>query len=39
MLILAIDLGTTGNRAILFNEAAEIVANCYREFRQIYPRP
>jgi glycerol kinase len=39
--VLAIDQGTTGTRAIIFNEDGLPVANgiSYREHRQIYPRP
>jgi glycerol kinase len=37
--ILALDLGTTGNRAILFNAAGERVAQAYRELTQYYPQP
>src|SRR5712672_2664871 len=39
MLVLALDLGTTGNRAIIFDRNTHIVASCYREFRQIFPQP
>lgn len=39
MLILAIDLGTTGNRAIVFDRKTRILAQSYREFRQIFPQP
>lgn len=39
MFVLAIDLGTTGNRAIVFDRDTRIVAQSYREFRQIYPQP
>ena len=35
--ILALDSGTTSNRAILFNHAGEIVAVAQKEFEQIYP--
>jgi glycerol kinase len=38
MLILAIDLGTTGNRAIVFDQEARVVAKSYREFRQLFPQ-
>ena len=38
MLILAIDLGTTGNRAIIFDRETRVVAQSYREFRQIFPQ-
>ena len=37
--ILAIDQGTTGSRAILFNATGKTVASAYREFKQFYPRP
>jgi len=38
-LILAIDQGTTGSTALLFDEKGRIVSNAYREIRQIYPQP
>lgn len=37
--ILAIDLGTTGNRIIVFDKEAKVVLKKYREFTQIYPKP
>jgi glycerol kinase len=37
--ILALDLGTTGNRAIVFDHGQRIVARAYEEFRQYYPKP
>ena len=37
--ILAIDQGTTGSRAILFDARGRIVASAYREFRQYFPKP
>ncbi len=37
--ILALDLGTTGNRAILFDHGGQIVAQAYRELSQHYPQP
>ena len=37
--ILALDLGTTGNRAIVFNQAGHIVGQAYRELTQYYPQP
>ena len=37
--VIAIDLGTTGNRAIAFNKAGRAVAKSYYEFRQIFPKP
>jgi glycerol kinase len=39
MLILAIDLGTTGNRAIVFDAGTRVVAQSYREFPQLFPQP
>jgi glycerol kinase len=38
-LILAIDQGTTGSTALLFDEAGRIISNAYREICQIYPQP
>ena len=37
--ILAMDLGTTGNRAILFNSQGASVGQAYKELPQYYPRP
>jgi glycerol kinase len=37
--ILALDLGTTGNRAILFNKRGAIVGQSYQELTQYYPQP
>jgi len=37
--ILAIDQGTTGSRAILFDAAGRTVASAYREFKQYFPKP
>ena len=37
--ILALDSGTTSNRAILFNHDSEIVAVAQKEFEQHYPNP
>jgi len=37
--ILALDLGTTGNRAILFNKNQKVVTKAYQEFRQYFPKP
>ncbi|MFP4546867.1 MAG: glycerol kinase GlpK [Fidelibacterota bacterium] len=39
MSILAIDQGTTGTRAIIFDQTGQIVESAYREFKQIYPKP
>lgn len=38
-LLLALDLGTTGNRAIVFDEKQNIISSEYEEFPQIYPKP
>ena len=37
--ILALDQGTTSSRAILFNQAGEIVGSAQQEFTQIFPQP
>ncbi|WP_286186612.1 FGGY family carbohydrate kinase, partial [Geitlerinema sp. P-1104] len=37
--VLALDLGTTGNRAILFDRDGEVVAQSYKELKQYYPEP
>ncbi len=37
--IMALDLGTTGNRAILFNKDGAIVGQAYKELTQYYPSP
>lgn len=37
--MLAIDQGTTGTRAILYDAAGREAGSAYREFRQHYPRP
>lgn len=37
--ILAIDLGTTGNRVIAFSKKGQVIASSYYEFPQIFPRP
>ena len=37
--ILALDLGTTGNRAIVFNKEGKIVGQAYQELTQYYPQP
>jgi glycerol kinase len=37
--VMALDLGTTGNRAILFDATGQIVAQAYRELTQFYPQP
>ena len=37
--VLALDLGTTGNRALIFDRQHNVLAQDYREFRQYFPRP
>ncbi|MGF1570251.1 MAG: glycerol kinase GlpK [Nodosilinea sp.] len=37
--IMALDLGTTGNRAIVFDREGDIVGQAYRELTQYYPKP
>jgi glycerol kinase len=37
--ILAIDLGTTGNRVFCFDEAGYPLSSAYSEFTQFFPRP
>ncbi|TVQ12229.1 MAG: glycerol kinase [Balneolaceae bacterium] len=37
--ILALDLGTTSSRAIVFDKAGSVLARAQKEFRQIYPNP
>ncbi len=37
--ILAIDQGTTGSRAIIYDNKGRIVASAYEEFRQYFPQP
>ena len=37
--ILALDQGTTGSRAFIFDNHGEIVASDYKEFKQYFPKP
>jgi glycerol kinase len=37
--IMALDLGTTGNRAIIFDAGGNIQGQAYRELTQYYPQP
>jgi len=37
--IMALDQGTTGSRAIIFNHSGTIVSTSSKEFKQIYPKP
>jgi len=36
---MALDQGTTGSRAIIFNHNGTMVSNNSKEFKQIYPKP
>ena len=37
--ILALDQGTTGSRAILFDASGKTITSAYREFKQYFPKP
>jgi glycerol kinase len=37
--ILAIDEGTTGSTALLFDKDGQVISRAYRELRQIFPQP
>ena len=37
--ILAIDQGTTGSRAIIFDKSGKKVSSSYEEFHQYFPKP
>ncbi|MCX7592474.1 MAG: glycerol kinase GlpK [Fischerella sp.] len=37
--VLALDLGTTGNRAFVFDALGKIVGQAYKELTQYYPQP
>jgi glycerol kinase len=37
--VIALDLGTTGNRALLFDHRGLVVNQVYKEFTQYYPQP
>ncbi|ARV59226.1 glycerol kinase [Nostocales cyanobacterium HT-58-2] len=37
--ILALDLGTTGNRAFVFDADGKIISQAYKELTQYYPQP
>jgi len=37
--ILAIDQGTTGRRAVVYDKKGKAIAGAYQEFRQYFPRP
>ena len=38
-LILAFDLGTTGNKATLFDGGGRVAASSFRPYPTLYPRP
>ncbi|MGF1536363.1 MAG: FGGY family carbohydrate kinase, partial [Elainellaceae cyanobacterium] len=37
--VMALDLGTTGNRAIIFDRSGQIAGQAYKELHQSYPQP
>jgi len=37
--ILALDSGTTSNRAVLFNHSGSMVGKAQKEFNQVFPSP
>ncbi len=37
--IMALDVGTTSNRCILFNEKGEMCSVAQKEFTQFFPKP
>ena len=37
--VIALDLGTTGNRAMAFAKDGRVLAKSYYEFPQIFPKP
>ncbi len=37
--IISIDLGTTGNRVICFDERGKLISSAYREHTQYFPKP
>ena len=37
--IIAIDLGTTGNRVFCFDKKGKVISSAYREFTQYFPKP
>src|SRR3989339_22894 len=37
--ILAIDQGTTGSRAVVYDKSAKVIASAYQEFPQYFPKP
>ena len=39
MALLSVDIGTSGTRAVLFNETGEIISSSYQEYSPVYPKP
>jgi xylulokinase len=39
MSLIGLDIGTTGCRSVIFNEEGQILAQAYKEYPEIYPRP
>ena len=37
--VMALDAGTTSNRAILFDPAGKVCSDAQKEFSQIFPKP
>ncbi len=37
--IIALDQGTTGSRAFIFDPQGRIVTSAYQEFKQYFPKP
>ncbi len=37
--VLAIDQGTTGSRAVVYDQNSRVVASAYKEFKQYFPKP
>ncbi len=37
--ILAIDQGTTGSRAVVYDKKGKVIASSYQEFKQYFPKP
>jgi len=37
--VMAIDQGTTGSRAIIIDKSGKVLGSAYSEFRQIFPKP
>src|SRR5665647_1821454 len=39
MSLMGLDIGTTGCRSVIFNDEGRILAQAYKEYPEIYPRP